>query len=255
MNLAVLLGFLIANIGVFVGMIFKGADPVQLFTNVAAIMVVGMGMVGAVWASHTMEDNMASLKAAKKLFMPGAQPKPAEAIDLLVVMSEKSRREGLLGLEGMMKDVKDPFLVKGVQLIMDGSDAATVYDTLSLEVKAMKERHKVAIGWFTAAGIFAPSFGILGAVIGLIAVMSKLDDPAALGHGIAAAFVATFWGVFWANALFLPWGAQLKRMSATEAHYKEIVIQGVIALQAGATPRALGERLYGYLPPAQRKAS
>ena len=98
----------------------------------------------------------------------------------------------------------------------------------------MKERHKVAIGWFTAAGIFAPSFGILGAVIGLIAVMSKLDDPAALGHGIAAAFVATFWGVFWANALFLPWGAQLKRMSATEAHYKEIVIQGVIALQAGS---------------------
>lgn len=255
MNLAVLLGFVIANVGVFVGMIFKGADPVQLFTNVAAIMVVGMGMFGAVWASHTMDDNKAALKAFKKLLTPGKQPQGAETIEQLVVMSEKARREGLLGLEDMTKGMDDPFLQKGVQLIIDGSDAATVYDTLTVEVKAMKERHKVVAGWFVAAGIFAPSFGILGAVIGLIAVMAKLDDPAALGTGIAAAFVATFWGVFWANALFLPWGAQLKRMSGEEARHKEMVIQGIIALQSGVAPRALGERLYGYLPPSQRKAS
>jgi chemotaxis protein MotA len=254
-NIAVIIGFAIANIGVFVGMIFKGADPVQLFTNIAAIMVVGMGMFGAVWTSHTMEDNMAALKATKKLFMPGKPPSGAETIEQLVVMSEKARREGLLGLEDMTKNMEDKFLQKGVQMIVDGADAATVYDTLSVEVKSMKERHKMVSGWYTSAGIFAPSFGILGAVIGLIAVMAKLDDPAALGHGIAAAFVATFWGVFWANALFLPWGAQLKRMSATEAAHKEIVIQGVIALQSGVTPRALGDRLYGYLPPSQRKAS
>jgi chemotaxis protein MotA len=255
MNIAVLIGFLLANIGVFVGMIFKGADPVQLFTNVAAIMVVGMGMLGAVWASHAMEENMAALKAMKKLWAPGKSAASAETIDLLVKMSEKARREGLLGLEEMLKDMEDPFLQKGVQLIIDGADAATVYDTLTVEVKSMKERHKVVAGWFVSAGIFAPSFGILGAVIGLIAVMAKLDDPAALGHGIAAAFVATFWGVFWANALFLPWGAQLKRMSAIEAGHKEIVIQGVLALQSGENPRALGDRLYGYLPPAQRRAS
>lgn len=255
MNIAVLLGFLIANIGVFVGMIFKGADPVQLFTNIAAIMVVGMGMFGAVWASHAMDENMAALKAFKKLFMPGKPIDPAETIDLLIKMGEMSRREGLLGLEEMTKNMEDPFMKRGIQMIIDGADAATVYDALFQEVKAMKERHKVVSGWFTSAGIFAPSFGILGAVIGLIAVMAKLDDPAALGHGIAAAFVATFWGVFWANALFLPWGAQLKRMSAQEAQYKEIIIQGVLALQTGTNPRALGERLYGYLPPAKRKAS
>jgi chemotaxis protein MotA len=255
MNLSVIIGFAIANIGVFVGMIFKGADPVQLFTNIAAIMVVGMGMFGAVWASHTMEDNMAALKATKKIFMPGKPPSSPDAIDQLVVMAEKARREGLLGLEDMTKNMDDPFLKKGVQMIVDGADAASVYDTLTVDVKSMKERHKAVSGWYTSAGIFAPSFGILGAVIGLIAVMAKLDDPAALGHGIAAAFVATFWGVFWANALFLPWGAQLKRMSASEAAYKEMVIQGVIALQSGVTPRSMTDRLNGYLPPAQRKAS
>jgi chemotaxis protein MotA len=255
MNIAVLIGFLIANIGVFVGMIFKGADPVQLFTNIAAIMVVGMGMFGAVWTSHTMEDNMAALKATKKLFTPGKPVNGRETIDQLVAMSEKARREGLLGLEDMTKNMEDPFLKKGVQMIVDGADAASVYDTLSVEVKAMKERHKAVAGWYTAAGVFAPSFGILGAVIGLIAVMAKLDDPAALGHGIAAAFVATFWGVFWANALFLPWGAQLKRLSTAEAAHKEMIIQGIIALQSGVAPRALNDRLSGYLPPAQREAS
>lgn len=255
MDLASIIGFIIVAIGVFVGMIMKGADPVQMFTNVAALMVVWMGCIGATVASYSLAENIASLKAFKKIFMPGAQPEPAATIDTLMTMADKARREGLLGLEDMTKDMKDPFLQRGVQLAVDGTDAATIQESLTAEVKAMKERHKVVATWFTAAGIFAPTFGIIGAVIGLIAVMSKLDDPAALGHGIAAAFVATFWGVYLANAMFLPWASRLKRLSADEVAQKEIVIQGVMALQSGMTPRALGDRLYSYLPPSQRKAS
>ncbi len=255
MDLAVLLGFLLANVGVFVGMIFKGADPVQMFTNFAALLVVIVGTIGAVFGSYSMADNMAALKAFKKLFMPGKAPDPAQTIEQLVAMSEKARREGLLGLEDMIRNMDDEFLKRGIQLAVDGTDAATIYDTLSAEVKSMKERHKVVQGWFTAMGVFAPTFGIIGAVIGLMAVMSKLDDPSQLGHGIAAAFVATFWGVFMANGMFLPWASRLKRASADEAAHKEIALQGIIALQSGMAPRALGERLYGALPPSQRKAS
>lgn len=255
MDLAVLIGALLAFGGVFVGMIFKGADPVQMFTNYAALLVVIVGTIGAVVASHSMNDNMNALKAFKKLFMPGKQPEPAATIEKLVAMSETARREGLLGLEDMTKNMDDEFLKRGVQLAVDGTDAATIYDTLTAEVKSMKERHKVTQGWFVATGVFAPTFGIIGAVIGLMAVMSKLDDPTQLGHGIAAAFVATFWGVFMANGMFLPWAARLKRQSAEEANQRELTIQGVIALQSGMAPRALGERLYGALPPAQRKAS
>jgi chemotaxis protein MotA len=253
MDLAVLLGFLIAAVGVFVGMIFKGADPVQMFTNVAAIMVVWLGTVGAVLGGHSMTDNMNALKAFKKVFAPGKAPDPAATIDTLMEMADKARREGLLGLEDMIKDMDDDFLQRGVQLAVDGADAATIYDTLSAEVKSMKERHKVVQGWFQSAGIYAPTFGIIGAVIGLIAVMSKLDDPSQLGHGIAAAFVATFWGVFLANGMFLPWASRLKRQTTEEAARKDITIQGIIALQSGMAPRALGDKLYGYLPPSQRK--
>lgn len=255
MDIAVLIGFVVALIGVFVGMIFKGADPVMMFTNVAAIFVVWLGTAGAVLSGNSMADNINGLKAAKKIFMPGKAPDPAETIDTLVLMAEKSRREGLLGLEDMLKQVDDAFLQRGVQLAVDGTDAATIYDSLSAEVKSMKARHAQVQAWFTSAGIYAPTFGIIGAVVGLIAVMGKLDDPSQLGHGIAAAFVATFWGVFLANGMFLPWANRLKRQTAEEVARMEITIQGIIALQSGMAPRALSDRLYSYLPPAQRKAS
>lgn len=255
MDKAVIIGFALAIVGVFIGAFMKGADPVALFTNIAALMIVIMGAFGAVMGSHSMDDNMNALKAFKKVFNPGKPKDSAETIDLLVVMAEKARREGLLGLEDQIKDVDDPFLKRGVQMAIDGADAATISASLKAEVKAMKERHKATQGWFTSFGVYAPSFGIIGAVIGLMAVMTKLNDPSQLGHGIAGAFVATFWGVFMANGMMLPWANRLKRSSAEEAAQMEIAIQGIMALQSGVAPRALNDFLGGYLAPSQRKAS
>lgn len=109
--------------------------------------------------------------------------------------------------------------------------------------------------WHQSAGVFAPTLGIIGAVVGLIAVLAKLDDPSQLGHGIGAAFVATFWGVFLANGLFLPWANKLKRLSADEVAVKNLAIDGVLGIMAGGTPRVMGEKLEGYLPQSARKAS
>lgn len=255
MDPASLIGFLIAIVGVFVGLTLKGADPIALFTNVPAIMIVLMGTIGVVWMSHSMQENIAALKAALKVYLPGPRPDPEATIVRLIDYAQAARVNGMIDLETRARTEPDPFLARALLWAVDGSDPALIREGLKFEVAAMKERHKANANWHQSAGVFAPTFGIIGAVVGLIAVLGKLDDPAALGHGIAAAFVATFWGVFLANGIFLPWANKLKRLSAQEVACKNLIIDGVLAIQAGVNPRLVGERLEGFLPAARRKAS
>jgi chemotaxis protein MotA len=173
-------------------------------------------------------------------------------IEKIVELANRARSEGLLALEEECKNLEDPFFRKGLQLAVDGTDPEVLRETLESEVAAMKERHKASQTWLTNAGIFAPTFGIIGAVFGLMAAMGKLSQPEKLGHAIAAAFIATFWGVFLANGVWLPMANKLKRMTGEEVHEKQIAIEGVMAIQSGTAPRAVGEMLRGYLPPASR---
>jgi chemotaxis protein MotA len=255
MDLASLVGFIIAVIGVFVGLTLKGADPVALFTNVPALMIVFMGTIGVTMLSHSMKENVAALKAMLKVYLPGPPPNPQATIDKLLDYAGTARTAGMIGLEQKAKTEDDLFLRKALMLAIDGSDPAVIRDTLKFELAALKERHKVNANWWQTAGIFSPTLGIIGAVVGLIAVLAKLDDPASLGHGIGAAFVATFWGVFLANGMFLPWANKLKRLSADEVAIKNLIIDGVLSMQAGVNPRIIGEKLEGYLPQSARKAS
>ena len=255
MDIASLAGLIVVVIGVFVGMIMKGADPVAMFTNFPALLIVIMGALGAVILSFPMLTTTSALKAFKRLFLPGPPPDMAGTVDKITALAERARREGLLALEDEAKNVSDPFLQKGLQLAIDGVDSDTLKHTMISDVRALKERHKQVASWFMQVGVFAPSFGIIGAVVGLIAVMGKMNDPAGMGHGIAAAFVATFWGVFMANGLFLPWANKLKVLSATEVAHKMLIIEGVIAVQLGNSPRTVLETLNTHLPPAQRKAA
>jgi chemotaxis protein MotA len=254
-DIASLAGFLLALVGVFVGLTLKGADPVALFTNVPALLIVVAGTMGVVVNSFTMKENMAALKALMKVFLPGPPVNHQAIIDKMVMYAGVARAEGMLGLEQRAKTEDDPFLRKALTLAADGSDPAVIKDTLRFEVAAMKERHKTCASWFSTAGVFAPTLGIIGAVVGLIAVLGNLADPSKLGHGIAAAFVATFWGVFLANGMFLPWANKLKRLSADEVAGKMLVIDGVGAILSGTSPRLMGERLEGFLPVKARKAS
>jgi chemotaxis protein MotA len=169
-----------------------------------------------------------------------------------VGFAERARRDGLLALEETARSIEDPFLRKGIELAVDGTDPDALKKTLNAEIGAMKERHKVGQGWFTQAGIFAPTFGIIGAVFGLMATMGHLNKPEMVGHGIAGAFVATFWGVFLANGVWLPWANKLKQLSLAEVAHKQLIVEGIMAIQAGVSPRVVEELLKSHIPPAER---
>lgn len=255
MDIASLVGLLVCLIGVFFGMIMKGADPVAMFTNVAALLIVVGGAMGAVIMSYPMSTTKSAMKAFKILFFPGPPPNLAATVKQITALAEVARREGLLALEEHAKNIDEPFLKRGLGLAIDGTDSDTLKHTMLSDVRALKERHKTVASWFTQTGVFAPTFGIIGAVVGLIAVMGKLDDPAQMGHGIGAAFVATFWGVFMANGMFLPWANKLKALSALEVQHLMLMIDGIAALQLGSSPRAVLEQLNTHLPPKLRDAA
>ena len=153
-----------------------------------------------------------------------------------------------------MAGLDDPFMKRGLQLAIDGSDPDAVAQVMKAEIKAMKVRHKLMSDWCQSYGIFAPTFGIIGAVVGLIATLGELDKPEKLGAGIAGAFVATFLGVFMANGVMLPLSARMKRLSAQEVQAREMVVEGVLAIQGGQNPRVIEETLMSYLSPKQAEA-
>jgi len=239
-----IIGLPVAIIGVFVGAILKGADPVALVTNVPALLIVVIGSIGAALLATPLKE--AKFGTFGKV-MKGATFPAEDTIVKLVAMTNTARTGGLLSLESEAKSLEDPFFRRAVQLAVDGTDPAILRKVLRTEIAAKKERHKGPQGFWTNLGIFAPTFGIIGAVFGLMATMSHLDDPSKVGHGIAAAFVATFWGVFLANGIYLPAANKLKRMTADEVAYMELIVAGVLELQAGTSPRVMEGMLQSYI--------
>jgi len=252
MDPASLIGLALVLIGVFVGALMKHVSPAVLFSVPAAFLIVIVASIGAAMMSNTMS-------VAKKLptfVLKGIKgqkaPDTSGAIDQIVSFAERARREGLLSLESELDTIDDPFFKRGLQLAIDGGDPDIVAEVMEADVKSMSDRHKAGAKYMMAIGIFSPTFGIIGAVFGLIATMAHLDDPSKLGSGIGAAFVATFWGVFLANGIFLPISNKLSAMSAEEVAYKRMIIEGVLSIQAGANPRMLDDLLRSTLPPKER---
>jgi chemotaxis protein MotA len=251
---ATLIGLIIAIVGTIFGGTVKGVNPVMLVTNIPAILIVLVGALGATMASFEMKATSNVFKAIMKAILPKPLPDPAENVKRIVEYANRARHNGILSLEGDIAKLDDAFMKKGLQLAVDGNDPDAVAELMRTDIKTMKARHKVAAEWCTAYGVFAPTFGIVGAVFGLIATLGKLDKPEELGHGISGAFVATFWGVFIANGVMLPLANRLKRMSQEEAASREMVMEGVLAIQGGQNPRVIEETLLTYLPPREALA-
>jgi chemotaxis protein MotA len=230
----------------------KGVSPAALFAVPAAFLIVLVSSFGATFLSFGFDQMKAFPKYMKIAFLPGPPPDSGAVINQIVEFADRARREGLLALEDAINTAEEPFLRKGLQMAVDGADPEVVGDVLHTEVQAMKARHKVGSQFMTQLGVYCPTFGIVGAVFGLIATLSHLDDPAELGHGIAGAFVATFWGVFAANGIFLPIGRKLQHLSEEEVRYKELIVEGVLSIQAGSSPRVVDDLLQSFLPPAVR---
>lgn len=223
-----------------------------LMSPTAAIIVFG-GTIAVTFVAFPME----AVLSLPKLMAQAFKNSPLNAstmIPQLVALAEKARREGLLALEADIANATDDFFKKGIQLVADGIDANTVRDMLETELSFIASRHAASYGILEAMGGFAPTMGIIGTVMGLVGVLSNLgSDTSKLGGSIAVAFIATLYGVGSANILWLPLGTKLKRKSEEEILVREVIMAGILAIQAGDNPQIVEEKLKGYLSPALRK--
>jgi chemotaxis protein MotA len=247
---ATLIGFVVSLVALLAFMVLEGSDPTSLLFLPAIVLVV-VATFGAAMSSQTMADLKKMPGWFKMALVPAKVPPATEQIQILVTLAEKARKEGLLALEAQVKAIEDPFLKRGLQMGIDGTDPEQLRAVLESEIAAKKAEDKVAAKFMNAMGGYAPTIGIVGCIVGLMNVMANLDDPSALGPMIAAAFVATLWGVMAANFWFLPMGAKILRVSELQAAQMEMLVEGIAEIQAGTSPRAVRQKLTSLVPPSE----
>jgi chemotaxis protein MotA len=241
-----------ALVAVFFSMIVDGSSPTLLFKPAPMILVFGGTALAA--AGGFMKSDVTKMKDVLKSAMGVAEDSPDEDIAKLVSLAELARRDGLLALDKAAESVEDPFFRRGLEMTADGIDPEEIQDIMEGEIVAMKERHKAGAKFFGDMGGFSPTLGIIGTVIGLIHVLANLSNPNVIGPAIGSAFTATLWGVLAANLLWLPISNKLKRASELEIHHKKMILDGLLAIQAGSSPRLIQTRLQSYLSTAERNA-
>jgi chemotaxis protein MotA len=247
---ATLIGFGVSVVALFVFMTLEGVSPSALIFLPAIILVI-VATFGAAAASQTMDDLKKMGGWFKMAVLPAKVPPATDQIQILVSLAEKARKEGLLALEAQVKQIEDPFLKRGLQMGIDGTDPEQLRDVLEAEIAAKKAEDKVAAKFMNAMGGYAPTIGILGCIVGLMNVMANLNNPETLGPMVSAAFIATLWGVMAANFWFLPMGAKILRVSELQAAQMEMLVEGIAEIQAGTSPRAVRLKLTSLIPPSE----
>jgi chemotaxis protein MotA len=225
--------------------IMEGGNPMSLLLGPPMLLVFGTTLLITV-AGGTMDDAKIAGHSLVRAFTGKVEP-AGTLVPQVVELAERARREGLLALEDSMRTLDDDFLKRGVTMAIDGTDAAELRDILESEVYAKRAADKQAAKFYADAGAYAPTIGIVGTVMGLVHVLENLAQPEELGHLIAAAFVATLWGVTSANVIFMPLSNRLKRLSDLEAARMELAIEGIAAIQAGSNPRVVAQKLRSLL--------
>jgi chemotaxis protein MotA len=252
MDPATLIGVVLALGALLITMVMEGSSPMAIFLIPPMILVFG-GTFGAAIAGSTMSDVKKMGSWMKMGFLPAAVPPAIDRIQTLVSLAEKARKEGLLALEAEVKNIDDPFLKRGLQMSIDGTDPEDLRSILEGEIAAKKAEDKVAAKFFTGMGGYAPTVGIIGTVVGLIHVLENLDNPELLGPLIAGAFVATLWGVLSANFFWLPMAAKITRTSDLQAAQMELLVEGIAEIQAGTSPRTVRQKLTSLVPPSEQQ--
>jgi len=245
MDLATIIGLVLGVGAVFGGAILEGLHIGALIQLTAALIVLG-GTFGGTFISFPLPTLLKAFKDVTRCFTP-PKDDPEGVIKSIINYAAKARRNGLISLEQEAQSVKDSFTKKGISLVVDGIDPQKLRETMEIELGSFEEHSKKSAEVFEAAGGFAPTIGIIGAVLGLIHVMSNLSDPSKLGGGIAVAFVATIYGLVTANIFCIPFGTKLKHRLKEELLQKEMVIEGLIAIQNGENPHFIEQKLRAYL--------
>jgi len=253
MDLATIIGLAGALVIVTLTMIIDGGSPLELFGAPQALLLTFGGALIAAAVAQPMKN----LTQIPKWFMVAIFDRnkfdTEDTINILASMADKARREGLLALEEESKNVESDFLKRGIMMVVDGVDPAQVRAILEIEIKHTFERHEEGgISFLNAAGGYGPTMGIIGTVMGLVSVLKELSDPGTLGPKIAAAFLATLWGILSANIIWLPLAGKLAFRNHEESNYYRMLLEGVLALQAGENPRVVRDKLSAFLPPRER---
>ncbi|MBV9948510.1 MAG: flagellar motor protein [Myxococcales bacterium] len=245
MQFGPLAGILVALIAIIGGNVMEGGHLGSMVGGPAAVIVLG-GTIGAVIVQYPTSTLIAAVNAVGGMFK---KPKvdSAKLVEEIVEYANRARRDGILALEKVVGQSSHPFLSKALTMAIDGADSTSLRQTMEIAIGQHEEHGEDAAKAFEAAGGYSPTVGIIGAVLGLIHVMSNLSDINAVGHGIAAAFVATIYGVAVANILFLPFGGRIKLKVRDEVQQMELMLTGVLAIQEGMNPKLVKERLGEFL--------
>jgi chemotaxis protein MotA len=245
MDVLSLIGILLAFVAILGGNILEGGTIGSLLNAPAALIVVG-GTLAASLLQTRLPVLKRTLQVSHWIFLP-PRVELTEGIEKVTRWSLVARKEGLLGLEPMTDDEPDPFARKAMQLLADGIEPANIRNILEADMFTQEERDLQAAKLYEAMGGYSPTIGIIGAVMGLIQVMGNLSDPSQLGGGIAVAFVATIYGVAFANLLLLPIANKLKAVVRVQSRYREMLIEGILSIAEGENPRSIELKLKGFL--------
>lgn len=252
MELTTLIGIIVGILAVIGAMIFKHIS-FTVFLNPAALLIIFVGTIAAVLNSYPGETLKSLGHLFKILFTKQKMISELEVITLMIDLSRTSKIRGLLALESKLDEIEDPFIKKGVRMVADGTEADIISNVLEAELAAMEKRHETNAGIFSSAGMYAPTLGVLGAVFGLIAAMSWIDDTEKMSAAIAAAFVATILGIFTGYVIWHPFAKKLRVKSQKEIMIKEMVIEGLLSIQRGDAPFMLKEKLLAVLPASKQE--
>lgn len=249
MDVATLIG-LIAGFAMMIITVLLGGSP-AIFINIPSVVVVFGGTIAATLVNYPLGEVLGVLRTFQQALLHKDRS-PSGVIDKLVQFATIARREGILALEAHAGEADDEFLQKSVQLAIDGTAPELIKDILATELAFMEDRHAMGQSILTAMGTYAPAFGMIGTLIGLVQMLVSMDDPSQIGGGMAVALITTLYGAILANMVFLPAAGKLKVRTSNELLIKEIIIEGILSIQSGDNPRIVEQKLKSFVSPALR---
>lgn len=250
MDISSLVGFLLA-FALIIGSMMMGSAPMSAFIDIPSGMVVIGGAIAASMMCFPLKSMLGLPKVIMKVFLTKHDDVSA-VIEQLVSLAETARRDGLLALEGRMEEVNNPFVKLGIQMAVDGTRPEVIEDILRTEIDAIASRHRDGKAVLDQLGRFAPAYGMIGTLMGLIMMLSDMSDPSGIGAGMAVALITTLYGAIVSNAVFMPFAEKLGINNKIELNTLEIAVRGVMAIQSGENPRVIEQKLHTFLPPNQR---
>ena len=254
MDIASVVGVLLAFALLVIAIAIAPGASFAAFIDYPSIMVVCGGAMAAVLICFPLKDVLAAARVVKNVFF-NKQEDISELIELIVSLAETARRDGLLALEGRIEEVDNSFVILGIQMAVDGTRPEVIEDIMRTEMDAVGSRHSNGKKVFDQAGRFAPAFGMIGTLMGLIIMLGQLDDPDALGPGMAVALITTLYGAVISNIIMLPFAEKLGYINQRELLVMEIAVRGIMGIQSGENPRVIEQKLTTFIPPRLRTES